>query len=113
LRTDVGADNGDWLTTTRTVASAFHAASEERSTRFARLAWFASRSSPSSRRTDLEAAGVEVVPTFRAPHVALGQQRLDALVERLIRCEHRERPNAYLVSDEGGECPQRWISESI
>ena len=32
------------------------------------------------RRTDLEEAGIELVPTFRRPHVTLAHTNLDALV---------------------------------
>ena len=53
------------------------------------------------RRGDLERAGVEIVPTFRVPHVTLCHPDLAELVARLLRCEHRRRRNPYHVSDEG------------
>ena len=55
------------------------------------------------RRSDLEAAGVQVVPTFRTPHVTICHEKLDQLVQRLVHCEHSVRPNPYHVDDEGGE----------
>ncbi|MFN0092130.1 MAG: hypothetical protein ACKVWR_17970 [Acidimicrobiales bacterium] len=51
-------------------------------------------------RRDLEAAGVEIVPTFRTPHVTLCRSDLDELVERLLRCRHVVRVNPYHVDDE-------------
>jgi hypothetical protein len=83
--------------------SAFYAASDEeidaicqtRLIRFPLVVLF--------RRVDLELAGIQVVPTFRTPHVTLCHERLDELVERLIRCEHSERPNPYHVSEEGAD----------
>jgi hypothetical protein len=83
--------------------SAFHASSEDeidaicqtRLIRFAVVVVF--------RRHDLEAAGVEVVPTFRTPHVTLCHEDLDQLVERLRACDHAERLNPYHVADEGGD----------
>jgi hypothetical protein len=47
------------------------------------------------RRHDLEALGVEVVPTFRTPHVTLAHHDLDSLVRALLTCEHGEIRNAY------------------
>jgi hypothetical protein len=47
------------------------------------------------RRRDLEAAGVEVVPTFRRPHVTLAHADLDGLVNALQSCEHRELENPH------------------
>ncbi len=38
------------------------------------------------RRSALEAAGVEVVPTFRTPHVTLAATMLAELVDRLVNC---------------------------
>jgi hypothetical protein len=47
------------------------------------------------RRHDLEVLGVEVVPTFRTPHVTLAQPDLDSLVNALLTCEHRKVKNPY------------------
>lgn len=52
-------------------------------------------------RADLENAGIEVVPTFRTPHVTLCHAQLDQFVERLIACPHTDQSNPYHVSDEG------------
>jgi hypothetical protein len=49
------------------------------------------------RRTDLEQAGVDVVPTFRTPHVTLCHPVLEELVRRLIDCDHVLRANPYHV----------------
>lgn len=51
------------------------------------------------RRPELLAAGIEVVPTFRRPHVTLAHPDLDALVSGLRSCEHVEIPNPH---HEGG-----------
>lgn len=53
------------------------------------------------RRAHLEMVGVEIVPTFRRPHVTLCHEQLDELVTRLRRCEHRVLPNPYNVADDG------------
>lgn len=45
--------------------------------------------------------GVEIVATFRRPHVTLCHERLDALVAGLLRCEHRVLENPYNVPDDG------------
>lgn len=47
------------------------------------------------RRADLEAAGVEIVGTFRTPHVTLAHRELDSFVSALVRCPHRVVANAY------------------
>jgi len=47
------------------------------------------------RRQDLELSGIEVVPTFRTPHVTLASPDLEALVQALRTCEHREVRNPY------------------
>lgn len=83
--------------------SAFYAASDEeidaicqtRLVRFPVVVVF--------RRADLEQAGVQVVPTFRTPHVTLCHEQLDEFVWRLLHCERGVRSNPYHVSDEGGE----------
>jgi hypothetical protein len=46
-------------------------------------------------RTHLEGSGVEVVATFRRPHVTLAQVDLDALVNGLLTCEHRVLMNPH------------------
>lgn len=82
--------------------SAFYASSEEevdalcgsRLVRFADVVVF--------RRADLEQVGIEIVPTFRTPHVTLCHAELPELVRRLLNCEHTERPNPYNVPEEGG-----------
>ena len=81
--------------------SAFHAASEAeidvlcqtRLIRFATVVVF--------RWTDLVAAGVQIVPTFRTPHVSLCHEQLDDLVAGLLGCEHRLLANPYTVNDGG------------
>jgi integrase len=50
----------------------------------------------------LTAAGVQIVPTFRTPHVTLCHEQLVELVARLLRCEHRVLGNPYDAADEGG-----------
>ncbi len=47
------------------------------------------------RREALEAAGIEVVPTFRTPHVTLAHAELDELLQRLSDCEHNILENPY------------------
>lgn len=47
------------------------------------------------RRSDLEAAGIEVVPTFRVPHVTLAHVILDELIVRLVSCDHEVVVNPY------------------
>jgi hypothetical protein len=47
------------------------------------------------RRSALEAAGIEVVPTFRTPHVTLAHAELDDLLRRLSDCEHEILENPY------------------
>lgn len=46
-------------------------------------------------RAALVALGVEVVPTFRRPHVTLAHADLDALVAGMLRCEHTTRDNPH------------------
>jgi len=52
------------------------------------------------RRSDLVEAGIEVVPTFRRPHVTLANADLDALVKALLSCEHRALTNRHFERDE-------------
>jgi hypothetical protein len=47
------------------------------------------------RRHDLVAAGIEVVPTFRAPHVTLAAAELELLVARLLSCQHETMANGH------------------
>lgn len=44
---------------------------------------------------DLVRAGIEVVPTFRRPHVTLAHTDLDALANGLRSCEHRMLTNPH------------------
>ena len=46
-------------------------------------------------RAELERAGIEVVPTFRVPHVTLADPSLAALTEKLLLCDHRIVVNPY------------------
>ena len=50
-------------------------------------------------RAALEHAGIEVVATFRRPHVTLCHEVLDQLVERMVHCEHRLLTNPYHVTE--------------
>ena len=52
-------------------------------------------------RSALEANGIDVVPTFRTPHVTLAHAELEELVERLTSCEHRVVVNPYHEADIG------------
>jgi hypothetical protein len=52
------------------------------------------------QRSDLARAGIEVVPTFRRPHVTLAHPDLDALVTALLSCEHRVLNNRHFERDE-------------
>jgi hypothetical protein len=47
------------------------------------------------RRNDLIASGIEVVPTFRAPHVTLAATELELLVARLLSCQHETMANGH------------------
>ncbi|HWD51245.1 MAG TPA: hypothetical protein VG412_02505 [Acidimicrobiales bacterium] len=46
-------------------------------------------------RSDLEGSGVEVVATFRRPHVTLAHVELNALVNGILTCEHRVLRNPH------------------
>ncbi len=46
-------------------------------------------------RSELERIGIEVVPTFRRPHVTLAHEDLNVLVDRLQSCEHRTVSNRH------------------
>ena len=52
------------------------------------------------RVADLVAGGIDVVRTFRAPHVTVAAIELDALVNRLAACQHETRAK---VDHEGGD----------
>jgi hypothetical protein len=52
-------------------------------------------------RSALEAGGIEVVPTFRTPHVTLAHAELATLVQGLTSCEHRAVVNPYHEPDIG------------
>jgi hypothetical protein len=47
------------------------------------------------RRSDLVARGIEIVPTFRRPHVTLAHTNLEALVNELRSCDHRGLTNPH------------------
>lgn len=51
-------------------------------------------------RTAVEAAGVDIIATFRTPHITLCHVDLATLVERLMNCRHRVLTNPYHVDDE-------------
>ncbi|HEX7461132.1 MAG TPA: hypothetical protein VF317_03035 [Dermatophilaceae bacterium] len=46
-------------------------------------------------RADLEAVGIDVIGTFRTPHVTLAAADIEALVTALIRCPHQVQENPY------------------
>lgn len=52
-------------------------------------------------RSALEANGIDVVPTFRTPHVTLAHAELATLVQGLTSCEHRVVVNPYHEPDFG------------
>lgn len=52
-------------------------------------------------RSALEEAGIEVVPTFRVPHVTLAHAALEQLMQRLVACDHRIVVNPYHEPDIG------------
>lgn len=47
------------------------------------------------RRSDLVDSGIEIVPTFRQPHVTLAHPDLEALVNKIRSCDHRELTNPH------------------
>ena len=47
------------------------------------------------RGAALREVGIEIVPTFRTPHVTLCHPTLEELVTKLRACEHLERKNPY------------------
>lgn len=50
-------------------------------------------------RGELEEAGVELIATFRTPHVTLAHVALDELVRGLSQCEHAVVVNPYHERD--------------
>ncbi len=55
-------------------------------------------------RADLAAARIDVVPTFRTPHVTLACATVADVVFRLTHCPHRQLDNPYYgteISEEG------------
>jgi hypothetical protein len=52
-------------------------------------------------RADLDAAGIEIVPTFRTPHVILAHADLARLVDALLSCDHRVVANPYHEGEPG------------
>ncbi len=46
-------------------------------------------------RANLHRFGIDIVGTFRTPHVTLAGPDLETLVAALIRCPHESRPNPY------------------
>lgn len=50
-------------------------------------------------RAELEANGIDVVATFRTPHVTLAADDLNELIQQLLACNYAERPNPYHVSE--------------
>lgn len=46
-------------------------------------------------RADLERNGIDVVGTFRTPHVTLAARDINTLLAALIRCPHQVRDNPY------------------
>lgn len=52
-------------------------------------------------RADLVVKGIEVVPTFRTPHVTLAHRDLDELLGGLVGCEQRVIVNPYHEPDPG------------
>jgi len=46
-------------------------------------------------RSDLERNGIDLVGTFRTPHVSLTASDIQTLLEALLRCPHEVRDNPY------------------
>jgi hypothetical protein len=53
------------------------------------------------QRSTLEASGVEVVATFRTPHVTIAHSNLEELLRRLLECEHDVVENPYHEAEPG------------
>ncbi len=66
---------------------------ESRLVRFATVAVFTI--------SDLNDAGLEIVPTFRSPHVTLCHLSLPVLVELLTRCEYSLLVNRHFINEKG------------
>ncbi len=47
------------------------------------------------RRHELQARGIDVMPTFRTPHATLAHRDLEALVSVLLTCEHKVLDNPH------------------
>ena len=47
------------------------------------------------RRADLESAGVQILATYRTPHVTLAAASADALTQMLQSCPHERLQNPY------------------
>ena len=78
---------------------AFHAASDEEIDALCQARLDGFETVLVSRRGDLEAVGIEIVPTFRTPHVTLCHHTLEELVTRLHACGHARRANPYHVGE--------------
>jgi hypothetical protein len=46
-------------------------------------------------------SGVDIVPTFRTPHVTIAHADLGELVRRLLGCEHEVVENPYHEGEPG------------
>lgn len=53
------------------------------------------------RRAVLEASGIEVVATFRTPHVTLAHAEIGELLRMLSQCEHEIMENPYHEGEPG------------
>ena len=47
------------------------------------------------RRADLESAGVQILATYRTPHVTLAAASADQLIEMLPSCPNERMQNPY------------------
>jgi hypothetical protein len=47
------------------------------------------------RRADLESAGVQILATYRTPHVTLAAASADRLIDMLENCPHERLQNPY------------------
>jgi hypothetical protein len=46
-------------------------------------------------RAEIESAGIEIIPTFRTPHVTLAHSELAELIRRLLSCHATQIDNPY------------------
>jgi hypothetical protein len=46
-------------------------------------------------RAEVERAGIEIIPTFRTPHVTLAHRELAELIHRLLSCDATQIDNPY------------------